>query len=66
MGGMTRDKMGHFGELIHHYHDGILASLILQHAHNEIQTNIFPRGQGHGQRELKALGKYMALSHMAN
>ena len=66
MSGVTRDKVGHFGESIHHHHDGILASLSPLQARNEIQTNIFPRGKWHGQKGVKALGKYMALSHVAN
>jgi len=43
MGGVTRNKVGHFGESVHHHHDGVLASLSARQTHNEIQTNIFPR-----------------------
>jgi len=66
VGGMTRHKMSHPRESIHHHHNGILTSLGPWQAHNEIETNVFPWGHGHGHGRVEVVGKDMALGHLTN
>jgi len=66
MDGVTRQKVSHLGESIHHHHDGILTSLCPWEARNEIHTNIFLWGHAHGQRGVKVMGENMALGHLTN